>query len=1119
MCPAPRWAAGGYRERVKQTTTGPSRVLANAPHTASVIVGALAAVSLASSLSPGIRRLVHGPRTFIDDYVITMPDTSFAWAFVLTMLAVALGHRKRVAWWIVVAYLMLYTASNTTVVLGAAPRWPGIELGDGDRVRAGIGLAIDVVALAFLLATRKQFYTRVRRAAVLSAMATLVGGLVLGTLLGWGLVELFPHTLQRGERLAYAVNRVVAFAAVDQHNFDGHHALGPINGLLGLFGALALLAATLVLFRSQRLSGLITAPDEQLIRALITTFNADDSLAYFSTRRDKAVVFSPDGRAAVTYRVELSVGMAGGDPIGDPASWPAAIAEFFAECDRYGWHPGAIGVSERGAAAYEQAGLSLLAIGDEAILHPRGFTLGGHEMRNVRHAVARARRLGISVRIRRHRDIPAAEMRGIVALADAWRDTEEERGFAMALGRLGDPADGDCLLVEAIAGAGSADERAVGMLSFVPWGRTGASLDVMRRDRGSVNGIVELMVGELMAQADEFGITEVSMNFAAFREFFEEGDRLGVGPVVRAAHGVLTFASRFFQMESLYRSNAKYGPQWVPRYLAFEDARVIPRVGMAAVVTEGFISLPKFAAKPKEHRGPSAIPAGVDAAALIDRLADEAAAGPPPVRRPEQVRVRMDKLAGLREQGIEPYPAAGPGERPTHTVAQANAAPLGTVIAVAGRITALRDFGGVVFADLHDWSGQTQILFDRQQCSATAGFAQAVDLGDLVRVAGEIGSSRSGQRSVLGASWRMLGKCLQPLPDKWSGLADPEAKVRQRYLDLAVDPQARELLAARSTIIASLRGFLAERGFLEVETPILQQIHGGANATPFLTHINAYNLDLYLRIAPELYLKRLCIGGVDKVFEIGRNFRNEGVDFSHNPEFTSLEAYAAHWDYRDMAVLAREMIQAAAIAVHGEPVVLRPDGDGAMARVDIGGDWPQRSVYEVVSTAVGETVTPQTDAAELRDIARAQGVAVRPMWDAGQIVAELYEHFGEAATTTPVFYFDFPSSTSPLTRPHREVDGASERWDLVAWGMELGTAYTELTDPVEQRRRLTEQSVLAAGGDPEAMELDEDFLQALEYAMPPTGGLGIGVDRIVMLITGRSIRESLPFPLTKPHQQ
>ncbi|MFT4201733.1 MAG: bifunctional lysylphosphatidylglycerol synthetase/lysine--tRNA ligase LysX [Gordonia sp. (in: high G+C Gram-positive bacteria)] len=1089
----------------------------DAPHVVSLIVGTLAVLALASSLSARIRHLLHVPRQFIDGYVITWPDTSFSWAFVLVLLAIALGHRKRVAWWILVAYLLAFAVTNILVLSGTAPTWLATRLTHDDQPAAAAGLAIDVVALLFLLATRRQFYTRVRRGAALAAVATLVGGLLIGTLLGWGLVELFPHTLQRGERLAYAANRVVAFASIDPHNFNGHHAVGPVNGLLGLFGALAVLAATIVLFRSQRLHGLLTPTDEKLIRALIQTYGAKDSLAYFSTRRDKAAVFSPDGRAAITYRVEVSVGMAGGDPVGDPKSWPAAIAAFIDVCEQYGWHPAAIGVSERGAAAYQQAGLSLLGIGDESIIHPREFTLAGPESRNVRHAVAHARRRGLTVRIRRHHEIPAEEMAEIEQLADAWRDTDEERGFAMALGRLGDPLDGDCLLVQAESGGDGPDRRTVGMLSFVPWGPTGASLDVMRRDRNAGNGIVELMVVELLERADEVGITKVSMNFAAFREFFERGERIGVGPVVRAMHGVLTFASRYLQIESLYRSNAKYNPQWVPRFLAFEDARVIPRVGTAAIVTEGFVSLPTFAGKPKAGPpGQSAVPAGVDVDALVAQLADEAREVPVD-RRPEQVRVRMGKLAELRDAGIDPYPAGGAGEGPSHTVAQTKAAPVDTPVAVAGRVTALRDFGGVVFAELHDWSGQTQVVLEPENLApGSPDPARAIDLGDLVRVVGRTGHSRSGERSVLASSWRMLGKCLHPLPDKWRGLADPEARVRQRYLELAVDPAARDLLAARSAIVRALRDYLVERGFLEVSTPILQPVHGGANAEPFRTHINAYDLDLYLRIAPELYLKRLCVGGVEKVFEIGRNFRNEGVDFSHNPEFTSLEAYRAHADYRDMAVIAREMIQAAATAVHGEPVVLRPDGDGGLTRVDISGDWTSRSVYEAVSDAVGEPVTPDTSVAALRDIAERHDVALRPMWGAAQIVDEFYERFVEAPTGPPAFYFDFPAATSPLTRPHREIDGVCERWDLVAWGVELGTAYTELTDPVAQRERLTEQSRLAAGGDAEAMEYDEDFLRALEYAMPPTGGLGLGVDRIVMLITGTSIRESLPFPLTRP---
>jgi lysyl-tRNA synthetase class 2 len=369
---------------------------------------------------------------------------------------------------------------------------------------------------------------------------------------------------------------------------------------------------------------------------------------------------------------------------------------------------------------------------------------------------------------------------------------------------------------------------------------------------------------------------------------------------------------------------------------------------------------------------------------------------------------------------------------------------------------------------------------------------------------------------VLVRRWRMLGKCLRPLPDKWKGLTDPEARVRARYVDLAINPVARGLIRARSDILRSIRDTLFGKGFLEVETPILQQIHGGANARPFQTHINAYDLDLYLRIAPELYLKRLCVGGVERVFELGRAFRNEGVDFSHNPEFTLLEAYQAHADYLVWIDGCRELIQNAAVAANGSMVVMRPGDHGEPEPVDISGQWPVKAVHDAVSEALGEHIDPETDVDTLRRLCDDAGIGYLTHWDAGAVVLELYERLVEDRTEAPTFYTDFPTSVSPLTRPHRSRAGVAERWDLVAWGVELGTAYSELTDPVEQRRRLHQQSVLAAGGDPEAMELDEDFLQAMEYAMPPTGGLGVGVDRVVMLITGRSIRETLPFPLARP---
>jgi lysyl-tRNA synthetase class 2 len=489
-------------------------------------------------------------------------------------------------------------------------------------------------------------------------------------------------------------------------------------------------------------------------------------------------------------------------------------------------------------------------------------------------------------------------------------------------------------------------------------------------------------------------------------------------------------------------------------------------------------------------------------------------------RLPEQVRVRLAKLRILQRNGIDAYPVGSP---PSHTVAQALGSDDQDTVSVSGRILRIRDFGGVLFAELRDWSGEMQVLLDNSRLEAgrTADFTGAIDLGDLVEMTGHMGFSKNGTRSLIVSDWRMVGKCLRPLPNKWKGLTDPEARVRTRYVDLAVNTESRNLVVARSSVLRSVRETLFAKDFIEVETPILQPIHGGAAARPFVTHINSYDMDLFLRIAPELYLKRLCVGGVERVFELGRAFRNEGVDFSHNPEFTLLEAYQAHADYRMWIDGCRELIQNAAEAANGTQTVLRPHPDDAsgtrLEPVDISGVWPVKTVHDAVSEALGEHINPNTSLTALRKLSDRVHIPYRDHWDAGAVVLELYEHLVEDRTEAPTFYIDFPTSVSPLTRPHRSQPGVAERWDLVAWGVELGTAYSELTDPVEQRRRLLAQSLLAAGGDPEAMELDEDFLQAMEYAMPPTGGLGMGVDRLVMLITGRSIRETLPFPLAKPH--
>jgi lysyl-tRNA synthetase, class II len=486
---------------------------------------------------------------------------------------------------------------------------------------------------------------------------------------------------------------------------------------------------------------------------------------------------------------------------------------------------------------------------------------------------------------------------------------------------------------------------------------------------------------------------------------------------------------------------------------------------------------------------------------------------------PEQMRVRREKVERLRAVGGDPYPVGFPR---TATIAEVRAkhpglppdTATGDRVGVAGRVMLSRIGGKLCFATIRDGTGDIQVMIslDRVGEQKLAAWKSDVDLGDQIGVEGEVITSRSGELSVLADRFVITAKALRPLPDKHTGLSDPQARVRQRYVDLIINPEARRMAELRATVLRSLREELHARGFLEAETPVLQVLHGGANARPFITESNAYNIELYLRIALELYLKRLVVGGIEKVYEIGRIFRNEGADATHNPEFTMLEAYQAYGDYHTIGTLTRELIQAAARDGLGGTIVRRPDG----TEHDIGGDWPWVGVHEAVAAALGEEITPDTSEPSLRELSARAGIHQEPKWNRGQVLLELYEHLVEARTVAPTFYRDFPVEVSPLTRQHRSDPRLAERWDLVAFGAEIGTGYSELVDPLVQRERLTAQSLQAAGGDPDAMQLDEDFLRALEYGMPPSGGVGFGIDRVLIMLTGANIRETVLFPLVRP---
>lgn len=482
----------------------------------------------------------------------------------------------------------------------------------------------------------------------------------------------------------------------------------------------------------------------------------------------------------------------------------------------------------------------------------------------------------------------------------------------------------------------------------------------------------------------------------------------------------------------------------------------------------------------------------------------------------ELYEARLRKARELADRGEEPW--AVHFDR-THLAAELQEAhgglepggSSGSDVRVAGRLTTTRSQGRIAFGDLVDGSGKIQLfvtgdLVDR--------FTE-LDTGDVVGAAGEVVRTKRGELSVRPTELVLLSKALRPLPDKWHGLRDVEIRYRQRYLDLLANPEVREIALLRSRVVRALRSFLDARDFVEVETPILHPIPGGATARPFVTHHNALDADLYLRVAPELYLKRLVVGGFERVYEIGRNFRNEGVSYKHNPEFTMLEAYQAYADYSDVMDLMQDLVAHACREATGSTVTTF-EGH----QIDFGARWRRVPLLDLVSEAVGEPVALDVPVDDLRELASRHDVDVEDWWGPGAIVHELYEKLAEPTIVQPTIVKDFPLEISPLARTHRDDPNLTERFDLVVMGRELGPAFSELNDPLEQRRRFEIQMQARSHGDLEANPMDEPYIRALEHGLPPTGGFGLGVDRLVMLLAGvHSIREVVLFPTLRPETE
>ncbi|HZA32800.1 MAG TPA: lysine--tRNA ligase [Propionibacteriaceae bacterium] len=486
------------------------------------------------------------------------------------------------------------------------------------------------------------------------------------------------------------------------------------------------------------------------------------------------------------------------------------------------------------------------------------------------------------------------------------------------------------------------------------------------------------------------------------------------------------------------------------------------------------------------------------------------------------MQVRLDKRSRLLAEGREPYPVVVPR---THSLAEvrdrwghlALGEETAEVVGVTGRVVFVRNTGKLCFATLQeglslDHSGvRLQVMISLAEVGEESFVAWKadVDLGDFVFVEGRVISSKRGELSVLASRWQLAAKALRPMPTLHKELSD-ETRVRQRYADLTVREAARGMVRTRAAITRSLRESLHRDGYVEIETPVLQLVHGGANARPFRTHLNAFDIDMTLRIALELFLKRAVVGGIERVYEIGRIFRNEGIDSTHSAEFTMLEVYQAWGDQRSIADLTQQLILDVADLLGSRQL------DTPMGAIDLGGIWPWLGVYPGLSAHLGEEITPDTGAEHLRKIAERHGVGAEGGWTAEKLILHLFGELVEPTLIQPTFVCDYPPLAQPLARPHRSDPHLIEAWDLLIGGLERATGFSELIDPVIQRERLTSQSLAAAAGDPEAMQLDEDFLTALEFGAPPMGGLGLGIDRLVMLFTNAGIRETILFPLVKP---
>ena len=1039
-------------------------------------------------------------------------------AVLLAFLALLCFSRKRIGAIVLIALQALHGLLCLVALIFS---FSGPDFDLTDLIILGTRLAIVALILAVLFASARSFWGKINAQSAWKALVILISGQLLVFGIGFAMARVIaPRSWASSPLAIWVYSRMSGLRlhrGLTIHFMFAHQpGFRALSFFIMVLSGLVMMIAANRFILGQRVKAR-TRSEDLALRSLLLKWGKADSLSYYATRDNRAVIFSADGQAAVSYGVALGVALAAGDPIGDPSSWEDAVKRWKGYCYRQGWIPAVISASAQGARIYRHQGLRVRKMGDEAIISPERFERNSNAGRALAAAQRRVARAGVEIEIRRQSELSPAQLREVAMVAEMFR-RGNERGFSMSLDRMFAPQEGEQLIVT----ARGRDGHLQCLLTFVPWGQRAVSLNLMRRAENAVNGVVEAMVLTLLQQGPEKGIERFSLNFAMFREIFVEGEAVDATFNDRVKRALFVKASHFWQLESLYESNARYNPKWLPRYFCFSSDPLMPLSLIAAGMLEGFLPAPA-AALSGEH-----FDWEVDNQYLgeLAAMRSRYTAAKLQVKLSEQQRSRRKKAEKLSAAGIEPFPAGFDLGIPlSEAKSQLDAGANGKALRTLGRIVARRNHGGVVFWDLFSQGCYLQVVLERRNLTPEQfAHLRLLDLGDLIVVSGSCGASRNGTPSLIAENWTLAAKALRPIPHPAARL-DSTTRTRERTMTLLNDAEALRRLQARSRALSAVRKELIDRGYLEVETPMLQAVQGGANARPFVTHSNAYQVNMFLRIAPELYLKRLAVAGMGAIFEMGRSFRNEGADATHNPEFTSLEVYKAGSDYREMMTLTRELYQAAARAIHGKEIALRPAGpkdadtggaDTDFVEVDISGEWRVISVFDAVSQAVGTTVTPDTGEDILRSLCTEHHLTPPPGANSGTLLGTLYDELVEARTEKPTFYCDFPVESSPLTRRHRTDPRLAERWDLVAFGMELGTAYSELTDPRDQRERFTQQSLAAAAGDPEAMSLDEDFLNCLELGMTPLGGLGLGMDRMAMMLMGCDIRQVLAFPFVKP---